>query len=163
MTTETWLPVVGYEGLYEVSDLGRVRSAHGRSGWRVLKSFNWENYRGAVLCKAGRQRQRRVHHLVAEAFIGPRPPGHDCCHNDGNGSNNALINLRWDTRAGNLADRVEHGTDQRGERHPSAKLTESQVLAIRADPRLQREIAADYGVVRSVIAMIKNRHRWTHI
>ncbi|WP_336653065.1 MULTISPECIES: NUMOD4 domain-containing protein [unclassified Leucobacter] len=109
---ETWEVVVGYEGLYEVSDTGRVRNAHGR----ILKLSPTSNgkYLKVDLSNArGKRATKRVHRLVAEAFLGPAPaPGMtDCCHNDGNGHNNAVSNLRWDTRAGNIHDKDLHGTN----------------------------------------------------
>jgi hypothetical protein len=84
----------------------------------------------------------------------------ECCHNDGGHTNNHLDNLRWDTKTSNQADRVRHGTAQRGKRNHQAKLTEAQVLAIRADPRLQREIATEHGVSHKTISNIKHRRRW---
>jgi predicted secreted protein len=99
---------------------------------------------------------------VLTAFVGPRPKGLQCCHNDGNPWNNKLENLRWDTAQSNQRDRAKHGTSNRGERCASAKLTETQVAAIRADARLQREIAADYGVKENTISRIKSGKRWAH-
>ena len=58
----------------------------------------------------GRTVSRYVHHLVLEAFVGPRPEGTEACHGDGNGTNNKLANLRWDTHAENIKDSVSHGT-----------------------------------------------------
>jgi hypothetical protein len=86
----------------------------------------------------------------------------ECCHNDGNPNNNHLSNLRWDTSKNNHADKVRHGTTNRGERCGTAKLTQSQVDEIRQDNRLQRLIAADYGVHQNTISRIKNGKRWTH-
>lgn len=118
MTTfEEWRPVVGYEGAYEVSNLGRVRSLprvvmRGANGplpvrGRILKQVrSQEVYRQVGI--GGRP--RRVHHLVAEAFIGPRPPGLEICHNNGDGADNRASNLRYDTKSANELDRVRHGT-----------------------------------------------------
>ncbi|ACI12645.1 HNH endonuclease [Mycobacterium phage Ramsey] len=120
-THEEWRPVVGFEGLYEVSNLGRVRSldhfARGRSGSKRL-------IRGRVLRPAPRTSghltvalgrnggSKDVHTLVATAFIGPRPEGMECCHQDGDPTNNRVENLRWDTRSANRLDSVRHGTHQ---------------------------------------------------
>lgn len=120
-TQEQWRPVIGYEGLYEVSNQGRVRSldhfTRGRSDSKRL-------IRGRVLRPAPRPSghltvalgrsggSKDVHTLVATAFIGPRPDGMECCHYDGDPSNNRLENLRWDTRSANRLDSVRHGTHQ---------------------------------------------------
>jgi hypothetical protein len=123
---EVWKDVVGYEGLYRVSVLGRIKSVdhmigHWRGGlrtWpgRILKPF--PHKRGSLfidLCKKGAVNRFFVHHLVLLAFVGPRPSGMECCHGDGNNGNNKLSNLRWDTHASNEADKLKHGTDNRAE------------------------------------------------
>lgn len=107
-TPEEWRPIPGYETGYAVSDRGRVRNArNGRilDGWR-----NAKGYRMVVLGGRGRK-QRYVHHLVAEAFIGPRPPGQEVRHYpDRNPANNALVNLAYGTISRNALDSIEHGT-----------------------------------------------------
>jgi hypothetical protein len=118
--TEQWLSVVDWEGLYEVSDRGRVRSVerivpqgnHTRTApSRVLGPGR----RGkgkvpfVILSNGPRRQSRSVHLLVLEAFIGPCPPGLEACHWDGDATNNHLDNLRWDTRAANTADMMRHG------------------------------------------------------
>jgi hypothetical protein len=110
---------------------------------KVLKSR--PNEWGHLRVRAG-AKLRLVHVLVAEAFIGARPPGHYCCHNDGNPANNRLDNLRWALPKENVADRIRHGTYQYGERNPNARFTDQQVAAMRVDSRSLHEIAADYGI-----------------
>lgn len=157
-----WKAVVGFEGLYEVSDLGQVRSVKTRR----LKAYTKHIYDSRPfmnLWRDGKQKIMRPHALVLTAFVGPRPDGMECCHNDGNSWNNRLENLRWDTPRNNQLDRIKHGTSNRGERCAAAKLTEAQVRAIRADTRLQREIAAEYGVKENTISRIKSGKRWAHI
>lgn len=114
MPGERWLPAVGFEGLYEVSDRGRVASLprSNRRGRLVLTpSPDSDGYLQVVLCSAGVRYTRKVHVLVAEAFIGPRPPGKVTRHLDGNQLNNARSNLRWGTHAENAQDRIAHGRD----------------------------------------------------
>lgn len=160
---ENWRNVVGYEGLYEVSDLGRVRNA--RTG--VIKEPTFRKDAGYSrpflnIWKEGKQKIMRPHTLVLTAFVGPRPKGKEGCHNDGNTNNNALSNLRWDTRKANQADRVRHGTTNRGERCGTHKLTLEQVRAIRLDTRPQKTIAEEYGVRAPAISRIKTGARWGH-
>lgn len=122
---ERWIPVVGFEGAYEVSDRGRVRSiprivlrTDGRflrrqKQYRVLKTppAGSGGYPEVHLGYNGRERVVTVHTLVLEAFAGPRPPHADACHADGDPTNNHLENLRWDTQSANGKDRVRHGRD----------------------------------------------------
>lgn len=107
---ETWKPVVGHEGKYEVSDHGRVRSLGNRA--RILKPFAHSAGYPTVALPGGYRRQvtTTIHRLVLTAFVGPRPEGCEGCHGDGNPMNNHLSNLRWDTVLANAADRTAHGT-----------------------------------------------------
>lgn len=118
--TETWRPIPGWEGFYEVSDLGRVkscaRSVPGRPGVlivkreRLLKPMTTRiGHRTVALCRDNRRTTRGVHRLVLLAFVGPAPDGTECCHNDGDPANNVLSNLRWDTHQSNMVDKVIHG------------------------------------------------------
>lgn len=120
--TERWLPVLGYEGFYEASDQGRIRSlsrwvyAGPRAGrrlhaGRVLRQPATPDGRPVVnLGVDGNHSARHVAHLVAEAFLGPRPEGQQVCHNNGDSADNRLSNLRWDTPSANILDSVQHGT-----------------------------------------------------
>lgn len=121
---EEWRPVVGYEGYYEVSSRGRVRSLPREvatfrgvrvSPGRLLKTpASTGGYLRVTLSKEGLLKGRPVHVLVLEAFSGARPsPEHDACHWDGNPSNNRIENLRWDTKSANMADKMRHGRDFR--------------------------------------------------
>lgn len=117
---ERWLPVVGYEGLYEVSDQGRVRSLDrvdsvGRSlTGRVLRPAllgGQSKYWAIGLSRAGQTKQRAIHHLVAESFIGPRPDDATVVrHLDDDRSNNTPGNLAYGTHSDNRIDSVRNGT-----------------------------------------------------
>ena len=125
---ETWRPVVGSEGLYQVSDQGRVwselrwvnRGKYG--GWVFLEGnilkplFHSRGYPKYCLCKDGEQRQHMAHTLVLTAFVGPCPLGMEACHETNDVANCSLTNLRWDTHGNNLRDRVRHGTDPHASR-----------------------------------------------
>lgn len=113
-TPERWLPVVGHEGLYEVSDGGRVRSMpRARTKGGLLKpmldryGYHWVTLPG----EARRQCRRAIHQLVAEAFIEPRPDGTEVRHLDGNPGNNRPANLAYGSHGENMRDKREHGTD----------------------------------------------------
>jgi hypothetical protein len=104
-----------------------------------------------------------VHQLVAEAFLGPCPEGMEVCHSDGNRANNALSNLRYDTRKNNHADKRLHGTHLVGDTCPASKLTAGDVLAIRASDKRASELAREYGVSDANIHCILKRKSWRHI
>ena len=121
---EKWLPVVGHEGRYEVSDRGRVRSldrlnARGQKiKGRILKERPLPNGRPRVsIAAGGRAVDAYVYHLVLDAFIGPRPQGMECLHWDDDPTNNTLENLRWGTRADNMRDMSRNGAGNAGVTH----------------------------------------------
>lgn len=117
---DRWRPIPGYEGLYEASDQGQIRSVEravtGRDG-RTLKFSSVAlsatetdgGHLKVTLSRGGAAATRKVHQLVLEAFVGPCPDGLEVCHGDGDPQNNRLPNLRYDTHAANTSDRVEHG------------------------------------------------------
>ena len=106
---EKWKPVVGYEGHYEVSDQGRVRSLKKKTPHVLKPGNNHKGYAQVDLCKDGHRWHRAVHLLVLEAFIGPRPDGMVACHYDDDPQNNHIDNLRWDTISANIQDCVRNG------------------------------------------------------
>jgi hypothetical protein len=120
---ELWLPVVGWDGYYEVSNQGRVRSVdrvvpHGlHDSTRAIKGRilvgipDRHGYPHVNLSRNGRSSLRPVHQLVLEAFVGPRPPNCESCHNNGVPSDARSVNLRWGTRSDNVLDIVKHGNN----------------------------------------------------
>lgn len=169
---EHWRAVPGFEGSYEVSDLGRVRSldridrrGHAIKG-RVLKPWfaGPMKYHAVYLCN-GRSTPAYVHDLVLAAFVGPKPAGVEACHNRGRVTENQLANLRYDTPVENQRDKVAHGTDQFGERNTQAKLTANEVLKIRASlGRVSHSrLAVQFGVRRETIGKIARGERWVHV
>lgn len=120
--TERWLPVPGWEGFYEVSNHGHVRSVdrtitrsdgqQRRFRSKVLSpGINRHGYPMINLRRPGITVTKKVHRLVLEAFVGPCPDGMEGCHNNGNRTDARLGNLRWDTHRNNQLDRRAHGTD----------------------------------------------------
>jgi hypothetical protein len=179
---EVWKPVVGFEGLYEVSDEGRAKSLmrvvrrkrrnaaeeYMPVPERLLRPWR-TNKLGHVslsLNTGGNTTKRLLHRLVLEAFVGPCPAGMQACHNDGNPANNRLGNLRWDTSKANHHDKIRHGTTNRGERCGAAKLTASSVRDIRAkraSGAKVADLAKQHGVSGPTISEICNRRTWKHI
>lgn len=117
-------------------------------------------YLGVAFRHDGRTVRASVHTLVMEAFVGPCPDGQEVCHDDGNGHNNRLGNLRYDTRPSNHADKRRHGTHQDGERNQSAKLTNAQAEEIKRLRNVERVplsvIAARFDVWESTVSRIAN-------
>lgn len=160
MTAERWAPVPNNPA-YEVSDLGRVRNP--RTG-RILKPWSGSRY---LQIHLGKRPSRTIHRLVAEAFLGPCPPGMECRHLDGNKRNNRLENLAWGTALENAADKARHGTRRQGESTNNSKLTEREVLRIRADHAGGREsfgaLARRFGVSEATIRRVVKRELWRHV
>lgn len=119
---EVWKPIEEFEGLYEVSNLGRVRSLDrvivSKAGWSTFKKGvdlkpldNGHGYKTVALWKNGKMVQMYIHRLVAQEFIGPPPTTeHQVAHWDGSRDNNVVDNLRWSTSAENAQDKGRHGT-----------------------------------------------------
>lgn len=114
---ERWKSAVGYEGIYEVSNLGRVRSmprfdARGRRVRGRIRALAAQSsgHLYVNLHKGGRGSTEKVHRLIATAFLGPSRPGQEVRHLDGDPSNNRVDNLQWGTRSENIRDSVRHGT-----------------------------------------------------
>jgi hypothetical protein len=177
-STEVWKPVVGHEGYYEVSNMGRVRSmtisvrgSHGSTRLRrgtILIPNRSGDYPIVRLCKDAKKRTVRIHRLVLEAFVGPCPKGHWCRHfPDGNRQNNRLDNLQWGTPKANADDREIQGNGQRGEKNKSAKLTEQQakqILQLCRDGLLAHHaIGKKFGVRQQAVSRIARGERWAHL
>lgn len=160
-----WRVAPGFAS-YEVSEDGAVRRtipARGAKVGRVLKPVQiGPYYVGYKFYRPdGRQCAVYAHHLVAQAFLPPKPgPGYEIAHNDGNHRNNHYTNLRWATHAENMADMVTHGRSQRGERNKWAKITNRQAAEIRTRYKAggvqQVELAREYGISAPAVCRIVN-------
>lgn len=181
---ETWKPIVGFEGAYEVSCLGRVRSLErqrkfksrwGTIGVTIIRARlltpNWvgKGRYAYVHLYCGGKRTRMpiyVHHAVLEAFVGPRPSNnHEACHGPDGCFDNRLSNLRWDTSEANDADVIREGK-QKGESNPRSKLTADSVVSIRtrrAAGESVASIANDFGISNDYVYTVAQGKSWGHI
>ncbi len=188
MNPEEWRDVVGYEGVYKISSLGSVFSiprwrAHGGVvKWLYGRTdpYPYVTLHAKYIGKPNKFTVA-VHILVAAAFIGPRPDGMQVNHRDGNKSNPSIGNLEYVTPRENMNHavhviraiktgsgvRLHPETWARGERSGRSKLTEQQVLEIRAKyiPRKYHQgiLSREYGVSATTINTIVCRMLWTHI
>lgn len=178
MKTEAWLPVVGYESLYEVSDLGQVRSlgrcvlkangvAEKRRAGMLRPRLAGKGYLYVTLYANGVRNQVAVHRLVARAFIGP-DHGLHVNHIDLDKANNRVENLEWVTRSGNAQHALRAGCYRRihsdvrslARNNPrkAKKLTSAQVEEIkslaRAGALRQKDIASMFGITQAVVSKI---------
>ena len=122
-TTEVWKAIPGWEGHYEASTHGRVRSVartvirkdgqtrQFKSKIRALRALHTTGYLMVDLYAHDQRKTSYVHRLVLETFVGACPAGMEACHNNGNPADNRLENLRWDTPRQNNQDIIKHGNN----------------------------------------------------
>lgn len=180
MADEIWRAITGYEGLYEVSNFGRVKSVARKVWVRCVKHASYERkvaerilvpclsergHQSVALSKDGVEYQVRIHVLVLEAFVEPRPEGLYGCHRDGVPANNRETNLYWGTPVDNAADMKRHGTRLFGEACPAARLTEADILAIRSAKGVvsQGQIARIFGIKQGHVSRIMSGKIWAHL
>lgn len=171
--TERWLPVPGYEGFYDVSDQGRVRSVRHmtRAGWRggrVLKPFpDSDGYlRVNLSCQGEISGLQPVHRLVLLAFADPPLPGQECRHGPAGKLDNRPANLCWGTPLEQSDDKRRDGTMACGERQGNSRLSRSDVEAIRrrrANGEKGIMLAREFGVSPTHISRIVHRWFWRHL
>lgn len=166
---EIWKDIPGYEGRYQVSSLGRVKSMtyRGSSGEKVLKPYkDFKGYYRVILCthKAKSKHCHQIGRLVLEAFCGPCPVGYEAAHLNGSPSDNRVNNLRWVTPTENNRHKEAHGTKLQGSTHPMAKLNERTVMDIRRKSRIyNKKLAEEFGLDMSTLGKILKRKTWKHI
>ena len=177
---EIWKDIPGWEGLYQVSDLGRVRSLMrmvyaGRGVYRKTRQTILNPGRNRVSGylyvtlndeSSARRATFNVHSLVATTFLGPRSEGQEARHLDGNPTNASLRNLIYGSHVENMADCARHGTLARGERLPhSLPREEAALIKVRLQTEgiSQRRLAKEIGINRSTIAKIMNGTHWSSV
>ena len=161
--SEVWKDITGYEGLYQVSDLGRVRSldktVNNSRGYYFKEGKNLKTIKGndnrqyVNLSVRGIVKRYSIHSLVALAFIGERPEGYHVCHLNGDSLDNRLSNIRYDIASQNEIDKYRYG-----KKSGRGKLSIEQVLEIRklysTNEYTQQKLADIYKVARSTIGYV---------
>ncbi len=177
MQQEEWRDVVGYEGLYKVSDLGRfwILETRCRGGRRQYARIIEGNV-GVTLF--GPNGTRRLHHLsliVLETFVGPNPDGQNpgqgktqCCHKDDNRTNNQVSNLYWGDARSNKLDAVKNNVANipKGERHRDAKMSDEKVLEarrLRDEGWLVDALCKKYDMTSGPMSLLLRGITWKHL
>lgn len=173
---EIWKEIDGYNGKYDVSSHGKVRSYNeiGSRGdtleepWIMALRKTPYGYPRVSLHRDGIIKTHTIHRLVAEAFI-PNPENKPCVnHIDGNPENNNAENLEWCTYKENTKHAIDTGLfGNMGESHNKTNLTEDDVLEIRAAYNIgcfsYNDISEGYDIVKSTVSAIINNKSWKHI
>jgi len=166
---EIWKDVVGFEGIYIVSNKERVRRIMHRThptNKLMTNTLTPSGYVCVSLTANGKGKYSLLHIVVAKAFI-PNPLNlPEVNHIDGNKANNKAENLEWNTSLENIQHAWKTGlsTPKKGESHSQSVLTEKDVLEIRAIKGMtKRDIGKLYNIGEAMVGKIIHRHRWTHI
>lgn len=169
---EEWKPVVGYEGLYSVSNLGRV-AGHCGSRWRnqprvMSPGLKQNGYLKVSIGPKYESENRYIHRLVLQHFGPPAGGKTDVNHIDGNKLNNRIENLEWATRSENMQHAMRTGLwTSLGARNPMAKITPDDVRAIRLlyspHKRNAREVAERFSISPASVTGIYRGDRWAHV
>lgn len=167
---ENWKPIAGYEGIYEVSDLGqikRIKPEHNTHVGKILAGgLDQDGYRLILLYDSGKRRMFKAHRIVATAFV-PNPDNlPQINHKNAVKADNRADNLEWCSCKYNINHAVDSGlwNAAKGSRHRMAKLTESDVLAIRTMKRSgisTRDLAARFSVSRATIGDLLAGRTWS--
>lgn len=177
--SEKWRDIPGYEGIYQASSLGRVRSLdrvieHPHTGSTrlrgkvLIQAPNGRGYLKVTLSRDNVKAQRTAHRLVLEAFVGPAPDGMECNHRNGNKTDNRLSNLHWVTASENSRHALRTGlaSGKSGEDNGNAKLSPEIAEMIRKIYALNQftmeEIGLMWGVSHQAIRDVVRGKRWAN-
>jgi hypothetical protein len=161
---EIWKPVANYEGLYEVSNLGRVKRIW-KSQEKILKpTKESKGYFTVTLCKLGIKKTNHVAKLVTSTFIGIRPEGQEVRHLDSVKTNNRLDNLIYGTHTENQQDMAKAGHSPRGTKCTFCKLAERDVKLIRKyrkEGGKLKQIADHFDIKKCTVWSICKGKNWS--
>jgi hypothetical protein len=169
---EHWKNIKGYEGLYAVSDMGRIKSlkriSNGRHYPESIKNHRFDKKGGhlcVTLCKNGIKKTPKVHRLVAIAFLKNPHNLPMVNHEDGNKSNNNVHNLKWCDQSYNELHARKTGLKKGlfGEQHPSSKLNKQIVIEIRKSEMPINLLAKKFGVSTRTIGKVLSGITWKHV
>ena len=173
MVTEIWKDVPGYEGYYQVSNHGNVKSIERTITDSLGHTYNisekilkntidnvGKGYYRVSLSRKCKILFAHVHRLVAWAFIGHQKKGIEVRHLDGNCKNNHINNLAYGTKSENIADAKEHNTFPRWEKRPGAILNRNIAKAIAASKGTNAEIGRKFGIKAGVIRQVRTGETW---
>lgn len=132
----------------------------GPSGRELRSDPNSNGYQRIAVGSRKRRVRHFVHVIVCETFHGPRPDGHEAAHLNGDHTDCRAVNLAWKTPAENEADKVTHGTHNRGERHYGHRLTVDRVREIRASAESSTVLAGRHGVSEACIHSVRTGRTW---
>lgn len=171
MNKEQWKDINGWEGFYQISNMGRLKSLKRPfvPVDKILKScVDRDGYLFAGLFRCGKRLGcPKIHRLVLEAFVGTRPCGMECRHIDGDKKNNRLDNIEWATHEVNEFDKYGHGTIMHGSKNGYSKLTEEDVILIRklwkTGRYTQWGLAHKFGVHQFCIWSLIHKKTWKHV
>jgi hypothetical protein len=166
LSVEQWKPIVGYEGLYSVSSLGRIRSDVHRKP-RFLNPCLRRGYPFVSLHRLKSRAHRSVHGIVAKHFLCDRPAGMQVNHKNSDRTDNRVDNLEYVTPRQNIQHALAAGSQlgQLGEGHWKARLSENDVRQIKVLFATMGDtaIAARFGVKRSTVYSIRAGNSWVHV
>lgn len=163
--------MLDFEGHYEVSSYGRVRSVknitNSKSGALLFIGSDVHGYPHVSLHKNNRRYGRAVHRIVAEAFLGRRPPGSEVNHKDGVKANSVLENIEYVSHGRNSSHAYETGLNRSGEQHERSTITADTARAIRAAYEAReggyKNLGKRFGVSWNLVRKIVKYYSWRHI
>lgn len=174
MNGEIWRDVPGYDGHFEASSFGRVRSKdrivvkktrYGgvmtqRYYGKILNPHTERGYKYVHVGVAGRKVRVGVHRLVLLAFHGEGPVGQITRHLNGDPADNRPENLAWGDHQQNMADRKKHGRYANGERHCMAKISKEQAYLIKNSNATGAQLARLHGISQTQVSRIRRGQSW---
>ena len=174
MMTETWLDIQGFEGEYEISNTGKVKSKKHKNEKILIPEIDRYGYLRVTLSHEGRQYKKKIHRLVAETFLSNDNTMPQVNHKDGNKANNNVDNLEWCSAKENLQHALDIGlrqaihknTPHYGESNGRSKITkeiveEMRKVCIPGDKEYGiRALARKYGISSTAANAIINNKTW---